>query len=342
MKDSWIGLDIGGANLKSASDSKSQTQPFELWKHPALLAQTLELHLSHLKPFTRLAVTMTGELADCFESKQHGVKFICDCVNKTFASYYPVFYQTSGKFVDSNAAKQDYLLTAASNWHALASAIAIPLPNCLVLDIGSTTTDIIPIINGQVASKGKTDLQRLSHFELLYTGLSRTPLSALATQLNLDGQLISLAAEAFATTKDVYLVLERIADCEKDTQTADGRAATKTNAYRRLAKMVCSDVIEIGTDCIKDMASQLAQTQFTKIANCVASVADRQKINCAVAVGEGDWLAKEILESCERFENILTLKDLNRSVASISGLPFVGPAWAVKTLAELKVASVPT
>ena len=77
----FLGLDIGGANLKAAqAGGPAWSIPFELWKRPADLAGALRELLATLPAYQRLAVTMTGELCDCFESKRQGVQFILGAV----------------------------------------------------------------------------------------------------------------------------------------------------------------------------------------------------------------------------------------------------------------------
>ena len=51
------------------------------------------------------------------------------------------------------------LLAAASNWHALARFAGryVPRGTGLLVDIGSTTCDIIPLVDGEPASGGRTD-----------------------------------------------------------------------------------------------------------------------------------------------------------------------------------------
>src|SRR5438445_198069 len=77
----------------------------------------------------------------------------------------------------------------------------------LLIDIGSTTTDLIPMDRGTVAARGRSDTERLQAGELVYAGIRRTPLCALATELPFRGIPTGLAAELFASTLDVYLTL---------------------------------------------------------------------------------------------------------------------------------------
>src|SRR5438046_1175169 len=71
---SVLGLDIGGANLKAVhADGSARTVRFPLWKQPADLPAALSALLASMPHSTRLAVTMTGELCDCFATKREGV-----------------------------------------------------------------------------------------------------------------------------------------------------------------------------------------------------------------------------------------------------------------------------
>ncbi len=67
------------------------------------------------------------------------------------------------------------LTVAASNWVATALVVADEVPDAILIDMGSTTTDIIPIVGGVVRAIGLTDPDRLASGELVYTGALRTP-----------------------------------------------------------------------------------------------------------------------------------------------------------------------
>ena len=85
MSHKVIGLDVGGANLKVAStDGIAITRPFELWKHPKQLADELRRLASEIGRFEWIALTMTGELCDCFENKRTGVRHILAAARDAF------------------------------------------------------------------------------------------------------------------------------------------------------------------------------------------------------------------------------------------------------------------
>ena len=264
----WLGLDIGGANLKLASSlGWSCSQPYPLWKDPGGLADELAPLLARCEPFCGLALTMTGELADCFRTKDQGVASILQSV-WSIARNKPLWvWGLDREFHTLHAALQQPRLFAASNWLALATWIATesPASPSLLIDIGSTTSDLIPLEQGRCIATGRTDLGRLQAGELLYTGLSRTPLCALASSVQLRGQSVPLAAELFATTRDLYLVLGWTESDPQDTNTANGRPATREEARDRLARMLCCDRFELSDDELLDIALQLAEVQLQQL-----------------------------------------------------------------------------
>ena len=235
-----LGLDIGGANLKAATpDKRAASVPFPLWKHPEKLPAALAELVARFPDAGELAVTMTGELCDCFETKRDGVNAILDAAQNASRGRRVRVWSTDGVFVDVPAARANHLKVAAANWHALATLAGryVPAGPAVLIDIGSTTTDVIPILDGVPVPKGKTDADRLEAGELIYMGVRRTPLAAL-----FDGRGgTRVAAELFATTLDAHLHLGSIPEDHTDTDTADGRPATKAFAFDRLCRMFCGD-----------------------------------------------------------------------------------------------------
>src|SRR5439155_1586656 len=152
--------------------------------------------------FDRMAVTMTGELCDCFATRREGVRHILDAVAAVIPRDIVSVYRNDGLFADWEDAYAEPLSAAASNWLALAAFAGryAPTGSALLVDIGSTTSDLIPLRDGVPVPTGRTDTDRLASGELVYTGVRRTPACAL---LGGGG-----AAEFFATTLDVYLLLE--------------------------------------------------------------------------------------------------------------------------------------
>jgi hypothetical protein len=270
-----VGLDIGGANLKAAdSDGKAVTRPFAVWKTPeALAAQIDRLLASFAKP-DAIALTMTAELADCYRTKRAGVEAILAAVELP-AGTIPVYvWQTTGRFVTPSEARETPQLTAAANWHALATFVGrlAPEGSALLIDVGTTTTDLIPLNEGLPTPVGRTDRERLQSGELVYTGVTRTPLCALVDAVPFRGRDCPLAAELFATTRDVYLTLGELPENEHDTETADGRPATGAAARDRLARSLCCDATEFSVEDAVVTAQSIAQAQRRQIARGIDAV----------------------------------------------------------------------
>ena len=76
MNSKVIGLDIGGANTKLASSDGTivELHYLPLWKNTRL-PEVLKEIAQRLQP-EKVAIVMTGELADCFEDKEQGIRFI--------------------------------------------------------------------------------------------------------------------------------------------------------------------------------------------------------------------------------------------------------------------------
>lgn len=302
-----VGLDIGGANIKAAlSDGECRSLSFPLWKSPEQLAASLTSLMGNWLPCCGIAVTMTGELADCFETKSAGVDRILNAVEQAAGKTPTAVWQTSGEFVDVSTAREFWQLTAAANWHALATFVGriVPEGTSLLIDVGSTTTDIIPIENGLPNPTGRTDSERLISAELVYSGVRRTPVCAIAYSVPLEREVggngySQLAAEFFATTHDVYLLQGNIAENPEDLDTANGRPATVTAAHDRLARQLCCDRMEIALDEARSVADFLANVQRQRISGAIDRVLTTLDSPCEAVIvsGEGSFLANQILDN---------------------------------------------
>lgn len=305
----WLGLDIGGANLKCATTTGLATSTyFPLWQSPEKLSQVIAREAQSFDHQSRIAVTMTGELADCFASKQEGVVSIIDAVQAALPQTEVIYYGTDGEFYKAAEAKRNWNIIAAANWHALAKLVATELAQAadLLVDCGSTTTDVIPILNRQVISTGRTDPERIKNFELVYTGVQRSPVNSVLPRFDWEGNLVLLAQELFATMDDVYLLLVLVPECNS-TQTADGRPRQVEFAQRRLAKMLCADVDEIGDSTIISIAKQAMEAQVDRIKEAIliqlVKLRDRRGSSNTEAFriaisGQGSFLIEEAIARC--------------------------------------------
>lgn len=334
-----LGLDIGGANLKAAtSDGSAADRPFPLWKHPDRLAAELRCLVARFPRPDAVAVTMTGELADCFASKAEGVRFIVDAAVEAAGGLPTHFWQTGGEFLGPEEAADLPRLVAAANWHALATFCGrvVPVGPALLIDVGSTTTDLVPLRNGDVIAEGLTDLERLRCGELVYTGATRTPVYALGPAASLAGGDLPLAAELFATTKDVYLLLGDLVEDPEDRETADGRPATVACATSRLARMACADPDEIGESTLLALAESLAARQRSLISAALDRVLDRfaDERPHVLLSGSGSFVAERVVAESRRLSgaSVTSLANLFAARVSRSACAFAVARLAAERL----------
>ena len=240
----WLGLDIGGANLKAAhTRAGARSVAFPLWKHPDQLPSRLAVLVQGLPPARRYAVTMTAELCDCYATKADGVRDVLEAVRTVLPEPFTRIWGIDGAFHNIAEVMEQPAVAAAANWLALATVAArlVPVGPGLLIDIGSTTTDLIPLRDGRPVPTGRTDTERLRNGELVYAGVGRTPFCALATELPWRDGPIGLVAELFATTRDVYVTLGDVCPDPADRDTADGGPRTVAAARGRLARMIGAD-----------------------------------------------------------------------------------------------------
>lgn len=300
MTRPWLGLDIGGANLKAADGSgRAVSLPFPVWQRPHELPEQIARLCDAFSRTDQLAVTMTAELCDCFATRAEGVLAVLEAVNRASRGAAVRIWGTDGCFHDpATLRSRDPLLAAASNWLATATLAArlAPEGTGLFIDIGSTTTDLIPLRDGLPVPIGRTDLDRLRSGELVYAGVRRTPLFALAQELPWGEGTIGLAAERFATTHDLYLLRGDIPPDPSDSDTADGRPATVSHALGRVARMVGADRDTLPDQDIQFIANSLDLLLMNRMARGARRVLGGQADSAfnVVIAGSGAFLASRL------------------------------------------------
>jgi (4-(4-[2-(gamma-L-glutamylamino)ethyl]phenoxymethyl)furan-2-yl)methanamine synthase len=296
-----IGLDVGGANTKAVwrdgDELRAVTRPYEIWRDRDGLIAVLREVVAEVAggPVERVALTTTAELSDAFRTKREGVAFVLDAAEAALAVA-PAVLTTAGELVSLDAARARPLEVAAANWVASALAVGAVHPDALMLDVGSTTADVIPIARGRVAATGRNDLGRLLAGELVYTGVLRTNLAAIAPRVPVGGRECPVASELFAISADVHLVLGHIGPDAYTCATPDGRPADVQHARERIARLVCADAEQLGAAAIDAIAAYLHGEQVTQIAAAAARVGDA----AIVPLGGGDFLAREVAERLGR------------------------------------------
>jgi probable H4MPT-linked C1 transfer pathway protein len=204
------------------------------------------------------------------------------------------------------------------------------------LDIGSTTTDIIPLLNGVPIPFGLTDRERLASGELVYTGVRRTPLCAISQMVPFRGTSCPVAAELFATALDVYLMLGRMDEDPSDTDTANGKPATKACAHDRLARTICCDRSEVTPLDALAMAEQFARAQRRQIASAIGQVLANQTgpVSNVLISGSGSFLAEAL---CDELPELRSAKRVCLRNLFADRIAEAACAFALARLAEERV-----
>jgi len=295
-----IGWDIGGVNTKVARVDGGRVlavrgRPFELQRAPGELTSLLRglARDVGVEPDDRHAVTMTAELSQMFRTKREGVACVLDAVDAAFPESPVHVFTVRGEFLSPVDARRDPLAVAAANWAATAHVVGRHHADALLVDVGTTTTDIIPISGGVVVARGHADPERLASGELVYTGALRTPVEAIATHVPFRGAPAGVSAEGFALAGDVHLWRGDLAASDYSVAAPDGRPATREFAGERLARTICADRDLVDEAGITAIANALADAQVARIAAAVRQVAGRHPhIREAVVTGLGAFLGR--------------------------------------------------
>ena len=302
------GWGVGGVNVKGAlvepgagfpAGARTVVRPFEVWRGRELLPDVLrdvaeELGISAGTP---LALTMTAELSDAFRDKREGVLFVVDAVAAAFPHSPGFALDVRGEFAPLGEAHERPLEFAATNWVASALVAAARLGDCILVDVGSTTTDIVPVRGGRLACEGHTDLERLAAGELVYTGVVRTNPNTLARTVPVRGRPCRVAAEHFAVMGDAYVLLGRLDASAYTSPTPDGREVSPSACGERLARLVCGDRETLAERERVAIAGYLVERQLQVIGEGLLQVVSRwegPEEPRIAAAGAGAFVAAEV------------------------------------------------
>ena len=351
-RSAWVGWDVGGAHLKAAivdDDGRALDAfqvPCALWRGPAELEHALARALERVDAakggavIAAHALTMTGELADCYPSRDDGVRSIVRQVGERLRAPASWFAGPRG-FLDAAELERDGAARAAvasMNWWATAAWVAGRLGDAIVLDVGSTTTDIVPLAGGIVAAAADDDAGRLAAGELVYGGVVRTPVMALARSAPFGGRASPLMAELFATAADVYRLTGELDERHDQHPAAAGGPKTAAGSARRLARMLGRD-LEAGTiDAWRGVARAIRDEQLAQLVRAVRLVESRGIVAATaplVAAGCGAFLAGEVGRRVGRgVVGFASLLDAGGAEVDAMALAQCAPALATALLAR--------
>jgi probable H4MPT-linked C1 transfer pathway protein len=324
-----IGLDIGGVNTKAlwrdGDAVRTILRPYDVVRDPAALTTVVSDVLGELagEPAELVALTMTAELSDEFRTRREGVAFVLDAVEAAVGGRGRLLVlTTAGELVSPAEARARPLDVAAANWVASGLAVGARYADALMLDVGSTTADVIPVLAGRVAATGRTDLDRLLAGELVYTGALRTNLAAIAPRVPVRGRLCPVASEWFAISADVHVILGHLAPEAYTCPTPDGRPASIEFARERVARLVCADAEQLEPREIDAIAAHLHAEQVRQVeaAAQLVSTCLPDGATPVVALGVGAFLGRAVAERLGRPVRDMPWTEAERHMAPAAAL----------------------
>lgn len=348
----FVGLDIGGANIKAVklkyvngrvSVTNSIREYFPIWIRGR---ESLVPKLREIRERLRVrageyvvSATMTAELSDIYRFKREGVEDIVNSVQKVYDDSANMFFiNVYGKLVSAKEALNDPLNIASANWAASGWYLSKLYKNCILIDIGSTTTTIVPIVNGKINVKGYNDPEKLAYGELVYLGVLRTNVVAITDKIPYKGLLARVSSEKFALSGDVFLVLGKIREKEYTTETADGRGISFKECVERLSRIPCGDIEILSKQETIEIARYIYERAVFRIFEALLQVKTRlisegsvvEKFPIIVA-GLGEFLAEEAAKRAG-FINIKKLSQIvGRNISNIL------PAYAAALMAMERI-----
>jgi probable H4MPT-linked C1 transfer pathway protein len=334
------GFDVGGAHLKVTRAENDRivqaaTIAMPLWLGLDRLTTALREASAVYAGADLNAFTMTGELADIFPSRDGGVATLLRLISQHFPSGGNLIYAGRSGFVGAGQAARLGSDIASANWHATAAMVAKIVGDALFVDMGSTTTDIIPIRDGRAVGEGYTDAERLMTGELVYTGFTRTFLFGVASSTPVRGRMTPLMNEYFASIADVHRIMGVLDEDDDKLASADGREKTPEASMARLARMVGRDAAGLSPSEWRDVARWFSEQQLRTVHDAAFRVAGKIVEDApVVAAGTGRWQIKRLAERMERrfidFADIIPADDAIRGEASSAA-----PAAVVALLAGM-------
>ena len=299
------GWDVGGAHVKACRTAAGRV--FDVVQWPCPLWQGLE-HLDRVLQTARQrwpqlhegthAVTMTGEMADLFADREDGVRRIVAHLAQALAPGGLHFFAGDAGWCDAGDAASQWDAIASANWLATARhAAQANRGDSVLVDIGSTTTDLIALRGGRVLTGARSDADRLASGELVYQGVVRTPLCALAPRIGWRGRPLNVMNEFFATVADVYRLTGELDPAHDLQPSADNAGKDLPATRQRLARMIGLDARDGSAQEWLDFARAWRACQVQEIGaqlERVLALHGLGRDTRVVSAGCGDFLVPDL------------------------------------------------
>ena len=281
----YVGLDIGGAHVKAVGIDQYKKinlifyEKCPIWKDFFLLKKTLHKLLKYLDSSkVTFGITITAELSDCFVNRTYGAKQIYKLCKGLGIKFY--FFSLKKQNFEKRINFYDI---CSMNWLATGKYLEDKINEAVVIDFGSTTTDIIIIKNQKIVNRYFSDFDRINNFELIYTGFTRTPLFAIARKIVVNNNVYNLIPELFSTTADLYRV-NKLLNKDLDLfDSADNRSKSKLNSLKRISRNFGFD-FEKNNPLINELIDTLLEIQKNQIFHCTKKLIKQNNIKSCTPI----------------------------------------------------------
>lgn len=300
-----IGWDVGGAHVKASLAVAGRVRDVvqiaaPLWQglhHLDVAIAAVSVRWPEFRT-ARHAVTMTAEMVDLFDDREAGVAALASHLRARLSGDIR-FYAGAAGWAASADASRLWAQIASANWLATATYVGLQRAQSVLIDIGSTTTDLIALRAGAVCATGRTDAERLVSGELVYLGVVRSPLCALAARIRCAGEIYNVMNEFFATTADVFRITGELAAVHDQYPPADGRGKDLAATQRRLARMIGRDAREAPASIWSEFARAWREAMLDELDRNLVQVLQRFDTTDGVKLvgaGSGAFLAARLAQ----------------------------------------------
>lgn len=346
-----VGWDIGGAHVKASLLRGGEVidaaqWPCPLWQGLDHLRRALTAALERWPSIAvtgqaEHAVTMTGEMVDLFADREDGVQRIAAALAQTLAPEALHFFAGDADWCGLDRVAAQWRHVASANWLATALHCAMQIDgDALLIDIGSTTTDLIALRRGRVLTTARTDAERLASGELAYHGVVRTPLCVLAQRIAWRGREHNVMNEFFATVADVYRLLGELDAAHDQAASADNAAKNAPATQQRLARMIGLDARDGSAEEWLAFARQWKHHQLQTLHREVQRVKQLHGLaenTLLIGAGCGDFLVRELGANAIGYASHVARVSTQALPHAARWAQVCAPSVAVATLLSLRV-----
>ncbi len=306
-KIEFLGIDIGGAHLKIIGLDKDGIVIFaeysscRVWEGTKFLGKLFK-DLNNLFPRKTLkcAITITAEMCDNFKDRKEGFKKIIKlCQILEFKKY---FYVNNSQIFKKKPKYSEFI---SMNWHSIGRFLENKVDNAILLDFGSTTTDLVCIKDNRIANEYFDDFLRINNYELKYTGFTRTPLYGITHEIKSTNNVQKIIPENFSESSDIYRVLNKLDKKNDVDKTSDNRGKTKKESLIRISRNFGFDYKILFKKKIEKICNEISSIQLYSIYEAMNKLQKKFQIKKPTIIVSG--IGQDVLSDYLKKKGIKTI-----------------------------------